>query len=86
MTLGVALCVRSNLGSSVISSLPYVLSLAGPVSFLPEWTIGHYTILMNFVQTNPDFPSEKRILSKQTTPFEAVKYCCPNKLNPRQSN
>lgn len=49
MTLGVALCVRSNLGSSVISSLPYVLSLAGPVSFLPEWTIGHYTILMNFV-------------------------------------
>lgn len=49
MTLGVALCVRSNLGSSVISSLPYVLSLAGPVSIMPEWTIGTYTILMNFV-------------------------------------
>lgn len=49
MTLGVALCVRSDLGSSVISSLPYVLSLAGPVSFIPEWTIGSYTILMNFV-------------------------------------
>lgn len=49
MTLGVALCVRSNLGSSVISSLPYVLSLAGPISFMPEWTIGTYTILMNFV-------------------------------------
>ncbi len=49
MTLGVALCVRSNLGSSVISSLPYVLSLAGPVSFIPEWTIGGYTIFMNFV-------------------------------------
>lgn len=49
MTLGVALCVRSNLGSSVISSLPYVLSLAGPVSFMPDWTIGTYTILMNFV-------------------------------------
>lgn len=49
MTLGVALCVRSNLGSSVISSLPYVLSLAGPVSPIPEWTIGTYTILMNFV-------------------------------------
>ncbi|WP_302276619.1 hypothetical protein, partial [Coprobacter fastidiosus] len=42
--------------------------------------------IMNFVQTNPDFPSEKRILSKQTAPFEAVKHCCPNKLNPRQSN
>ena len=49
MTLGVALCVRSNLGSSVISSLPYVLSLAGPVSFIPAWTIGTYTILMNFI-------------------------------------
>lgn len=49
MTLGVALCVRSNLGSSVISSLPLVLSLAGPVSPLPEWTIGTYTILMNSV-------------------------------------
>ena len=49
MTLGVALCVRSNLGSSVISSLPLVLSLAGPLSSLPDWTIGTYTILMNFV-------------------------------------
>lgn len=49
MTLGVALCVRSDLGSSVISSLPYVMSLAGPVSFMPEWTIGTYTIMMNAV-------------------------------------
>lgn len=29
MTLGVALCVRSNLGSSVISTIPFVLTLAG---------------------------------------------------------
>lgn len=49
MTLGVALCVRSQLGSSVISSLPFVFSLAGPVSRMPEWTIGGYTILMNFI-------------------------------------
>lgn len=49
MTLGVALCVRSDLGSSVISSLPYVLSLAGPLGMIPEWTIGGYTIFMNFV-------------------------------------
>lgn len=49
MTLGVALCVRSNLGSSVISSLPYVLSLAGNARLAPEWTIGTYTILMNFI-------------------------------------
>lgn len=49
MTSGVALCVRSCLGSSVISSLPFVLSLAGPVSRFPEWTIGGYTIMMNFI-------------------------------------
>lgn len=49
MTLGVALCVRSNLGSSVISSLPYVFSLAGNALLAPEWTIGTYTILMNFI-------------------------------------
>lgn len=49
MTLGVALCVKSNLGSSVISSLPFVFSLAGPVSGVPEWTIGGYTIAMNFL-------------------------------------
>lgn len=29
MTLGVALCVRSNLGSSVISSIPMAFALAG---------------------------------------------------------
>lgn len=47
ITLGVVLCVRSSLGSSVISSLPFVFSLAGPVSHVPEWTIGGYTIAMN---------------------------------------
>lgn len=50
MTLGVALCVRSCLGSSVISSLPYVLSLAGEAGFnVPRWSIGGYTIMMNFI-------------------------------------
>ena len=49
MTLGVVLCVKSCLGSSVISSLPFVFSLAGPVSRVPEWTIGGYTIAMNFI-------------------------------------
>lgn len=48
MTLGVVLCVKSNLGSSVISSLPYVLSLAGPGGAVPQWTIGGYTVAMNF--------------------------------------
>lgn len=50
MTLGVALCVRSCLGSSVISSLPYVLSLAGADgASVPSWSIGGYTIMMNFI-------------------------------------
>lgn len=50
MTLGVALCVRSCLGSSVISSLPYVLSLAGEAGFnVPRWSIGGYTIMMNLI-------------------------------------
>lgn len=49
MTLGVVFCVKSCLGSSVISSLPFVFSLAGPISKVPEWTIGGYTIAMNFV-------------------------------------
>lgn len=49
MTLGVALCVKSNLGSSVISSLPFVFSLAGAEGLAPGLTIGGYTIIMNFV-------------------------------------
>lgn len=50
MTLGVALCVESRLGSSVISSVPFVLSLAGDAGApVPRWTIGGYTIGMNFL-------------------------------------
>lgn len=49
MTAGVALCVRSALGSSVISTIPYVMTLAGTDSAVPALTIGEYTYLMNFV-------------------------------------
>jgi len=49
MTLGVALCVRSALGSSVISAIPYVLSRAGVCGYVPEWTIGTWTCLMNCI-------------------------------------
>lgn len=49
MTLGVALCVRSQLGSSVISVLPYVFESAGADGKVPAWTIGQYTYLMNIV-------------------------------------
>lgn len=49
MTLGVALCVRSNLGSGVISSIPMAFTLAGEVGITPGWTIGGYTNAMNIV-------------------------------------
>lgn len=47
MTIGVAVCVRSLLGSSVISVLPYVFESAGKAAMAPELTIGQYTYIMN---------------------------------------
>lgn len=47
MTVGVAVCVRSMLGSSVISILPYVFESAGESAMAPRWTIGQYTYVMN---------------------------------------
>lgn len=49
MTLGVALCVRSNLGSGVISAIPMSFSLAGKEGIAPGWTIGGYTNIMNVI-------------------------------------
>ncbi|MDE6783647.1 MAG: hypothetical protein K2J17_08000 [Paramuribaculum sp.] len=49
MTLGVALCVRSNLGSSVISSIPMAFALAGEDGSAPSLTIGGYTNVMNII-------------------------------------
>lgn len=49
MTFGVALCVRSSLGSSVISTIPFVLTLAGDSGQIPALTIGEWTYVMNFV-------------------------------------
>lgn len=49
MTFGVALCVRSALGSSVISTIPYVLTLAGQNEFIAVLTIGEWTYIMNFI-------------------------------------
>lgn len=49
MTFGVALCVRSNLGSGVISSIPMAFSLAGEAGLAPGWTIGGYTNVMNII-------------------------------------
>ncbi len=47
MTLGAAVCVRSALGSSVISTLPYVFQDAGIEGHVPALTIGQYTYIMN---------------------------------------
>lgn len=48
MTVGVAVCVRSGVGSSVISVLPYVFESAGQhIDGVPALTIGQYTYIMN---------------------------------------
>lgn len=47
MTAGVAICLRSMLGSSVISVLPYVFESAGAEGMSPQLTIGQYTYIMN---------------------------------------
>ena len=49
MTLGVAVCVRSNFGSSVISSIPYAFTMAGADGQAPPLTIGEYTNIMNII-------------------------------------
>ncbi|MCM1332237.1 MAG: DUF6198 family protein [Bacteroides sp.] len=49
MTLGVVLCIKSALGSSVISSLPLSFSIAGAEGIVPPLSVGGYTIVMNFV-------------------------------------
>ena len=49
MTLGVVLCLKSALGSSTISSIPYVMTLAGDIGKVPALSVGNYTILMNFL-------------------------------------
>lgn len=47
MTFGVVLCVRSNLGSSVISSCPLAFTLAGADGQVPPLTLGNYTNILN---------------------------------------
>lgn len=47
MTAGVALCVRSNLGSSVISSCPLAFTLAGEAGLAPALSLGTYTNILN---------------------------------------
>lgn len=60
MTIGVAFCVRSMLGSSVISVLPYVFSNAGEAHLAPALTIGQYTYIMNFLLVGGQFAVLRR--------------------------
>ena len=57
MTLGVVLCIKSDLGSSVISSLPLSFSLAGREHIVPAWSVGGYTISIHI-------PGHSRSLSR----------------------
>lgn len=47
LALGVAVCIRSSLGSSVISSAPYAFTLAGETGNAPNWSLGMYTNVLN---------------------------------------
>ena len=47
LALGVSLCVRSDLGSSVISSAPYAFTIAGEDGLAPAWSLGMYTNILN---------------------------------------
>ena len=49
MTLGVVLCIRSELGCGVISSLPLSLSIAGECGKVPALTLGNYNIIQNII-------------------------------------
>lgn len=47
LALGVAVCIRSSLGSSVISSAPYAFTLAGENGLTPSLSLGMYTNILN---------------------------------------
>lgn len=49
LALGVAVCIRSSLGSSVISSAPYSFYLAGEEGLMPGFSLGMYTNALNVI-------------------------------------
>lgn len=61
MACGVALCVRSNLGSSVIAAIPFVMTLAGEAGMAPQFTIGEYTYMMNILLSGFRFSSSAEV-------------------------
>lgn len=61
MTLGIAVCVKSMLGASVISVLPYVFHDAGTGGLTPSLTIGQYTFIILLSWLQPETIWEKAV-------------------------
>lgn len=68
LAFGVAMCVRSDLGSSVISSAPYAFYLAGEKGMAQEWSLGMYTNLLNIMLV----ASQIVVLRKRYRPFQLL--------------
>ncbi len=58
MTLGIAACVKSMLGASVISVLPYVFHDAGTGGLTPSLTIGQYTFIIPFAYSSGGYNAD----------------------------
>ena len=77
MTLGVAICVRSMLGSSVISTIPYVFETAGRQKLgVPALTIGQYTYIMNALLVL----GQVAVLRKKFEPVQLTQWLTPGNL------
>ncbi|MDO4340212.1 MAG: DUF6198 family protein [Eubacteriales bacterium] len=59
ISAGIVLCVKSDLGVSPISSVPYVLSLASSM------TLGTYTMLFHYMNTLFQYITEKKLWNPQ---------------------
>ncbi len=72
MTFGVALCIRSNIGASPISVIPFALSLFGGGECfgakIPALSLGEYTYIMNFVLVALQIV----VLRKRYNPFQLL--------------
>lgn len=68
LTLGVALCIRSNLGSSVISSIPLAFTIAGIEGYVPPLSLGMYTNILNVLLVG----AQIIILGRQFPPLQLL--------------
>ena len=68
LTLGVALCIRSNLGSSVISSIPLAFTIAGTEGYVPPLSLGMYTNILNVLLVG----AQIIVLGRQFPPLQLL--------------